>query len=187
MVISHRKHRMKCSLRLSVCSCHALSSHIALIPSGKYCKNSTPRRLSICKDRNKEGKEWKILNISWCFGLVLKPFLFYVWLNKREIINAINRYMRDKKVNSSLQRRIGAYIEYQYKRQRSRDESLEQGIIMKLAPNLREELIYEAHASLFDSIPWMKYFSAEFIKSLAFSIEEYNYSEKEIIYQVGRW
>jgi len=94
--------------------------------------------------------------------------------------------MRDKKVNSSLQRRIGAYIEYQYKRQRSRDESLEQGIIMKLAPNLREELIYEAHASLFDSIPWMKYFSAEFIKSLAFSIEEYNYSEKEIIYQVGR-
>lgn len=55
---------------------------------------------------------------------------------------------------------------------------------MKLAPNLREELIYEAHVSLFDSIPWMKYFSAEFIKSLAFFIEEYNYSEKEIIYQV---
>lgn len=99
-------------------------------------------------------------------------------------MNAINRYMRDKKVNSSLQRRIGAYIEYQYKKQRSRDESLEQGIIMKLAPNLREELIYEAHVSLFDSIPWMKYFSAEFIKSLAFFIEEYNYSEKEIIYQV---
>lgn len=75
---------------------------------------------------------------------------------------------------------------YYYKKQRSRDEELEQSIISRLAPNLREELIYQSHIEVFENVAWMKYFSPEFIKALAFSIEELNYPKRESIYIVRR-
>ncbi|KAL4432955.1 hypothetical protein ABPG74_014469 [Tetrahymena malaccensis] len=102
-----------------------------------------------------------------------------------EIMNAINRYMRDKSVNTQLKLKIRAYIQYYYKKQKSRDESMEQVIISKLPPNLREELIYQSHIEIFEKVNWMKYFSEEFIKNLAFQIEEYHYPEREPIYCMG--
>ncbi|EAR99913.2 cation channel family protein (macronuclear) [Tetrahymena thermophila SB210] len=102
-----------------------------------------------------------------------------------EIMNAINRYMRDKSVNTQLKLKIRAYIQYYYKKQKSRDEGMEQVIISKLPPNLREELIYQSHIEIFEKVNWMKYFSEEFIKNLAFQIEEYHYPEREPIYCMG--
>ncbi|KAL4478064.1 hypothetical protein ABPG72_013503 [Tetrahymena utriculariae] len=102
-----------------------------------------------------------------------------------EIMNAINRYMRDKSVNTQLKLKIRAYIQYYYKKQKSRDESMEQVIISKLPPNLREELIFQSHIEIFEKVNWMKYFSEEFIKNLAFQIEEYHYPEREPIYCMG--
>lgn len=120
MVTLHRKHRMKFSSRSSACLCLALSSRIASTPSGKSSKNSTQRKLSICKS-------------IWCYAYSGPCTVVDLWvvdisgnfLKKREKVTAINRYMRDKQVNSSLNRRIGAYIEYIYKRQHSRDEPME--------------------------------------------------------------
>jgi hypothetical protein len=69
-------------------------------------------------------------------------------------MNAINRFMRYKKISKNLQLRIGAYLEY-YWEAKQREKDLEKSVIDSLAPSLREELIFEANGYYFKQIPWL--------------------------------
>jgi len=58
---------------------------------------------------------------------------------------------------------LGSNIDILY-----REESIEDQIINQLAPQLKEELMYESYGRFLISIPWFKdYFSFEFVKELS--------------------
>jgi len=64
-------------------------------------------------------------------------------------MNAINRYMRDKQINSKLRKRIQAYLDFHWKDTKSREEDKESEIINTLPSILKLELIYEANSFFF--------------------------------------
>lgn len=61
----------------------------------------------------------------------------------RKYVNAIERFMREHSVNRKLKARIEAYLFHLWQTEKARDYELEQAMIHKLAPALKEELIYE--------------------------------------------
>lgn len=99
-------------------------------------------------------------------------------------MNAINRYMRDKKINSQLMNRIQAYLDFQWKDTRSRDEERELEIISSLPPNLKLELNFEANSFFFSKFEWAHHFSDAFLQLLAQYIKEKKYLENDILYHV---
>ncbi|EGR29051.1 hypothetical protein IMG5_164260 [Ichthyophthirius multifiliis] len=98
-------------------------------------------------------------------------------------INAINRYMRDKQINKNLQTKINAFLDFQWKDEKSRDKKLEHNIIQTLPLNLRNKLMFESNSFFFKNHKWSQFFSEQFLSALSFEIKEIKYFEDDIIYQ----
>lgn len=98
-------------------------------------------------------------------------------------VNAINRFMRDKKVSGDLQRRVHAYLGHMWRQYKSRDNKLETEIIQSLSPDLRQELLLGSYGQFILSVPWLTHFSPDFQRELALEVEERHLAQGELVFK----
>lgn len=79
--------------------------------------------------------------------------------------------MHDHNVNRKLKTKIEAYLFHLWQTEKTRDSEMEQAMLQKLAPALREELLYDTYGKLFHGRVFFQNFKIEFLRDLASDIE----------------
>ena len=96
----------------------------------------------------------------------------------------INGYLKKNQVNFDLGIRIQNYLEYIWQGEQLMNSSEEKRIVNKLSQDLREELLLAANGKLIQNLPvFGKNFSEQFLRRLAFIIEEVHVPPDEHIYK----
>ncbi|CAD8065518.1 unnamed protein product [Paramecium sonneborni] len=94
----------------------------------------------------------------------------------------INRYMKIKNISLSTQARIIDYYQYIWQDEKNRNRPIEQLLISKLAPELRQQLQYETYINFVKcKIFWNFDFSETFMRSLVQYMKEECYGPGENI------
>ncbi|CAD8045331.1 unnamed protein product [Paramecium primaurelia] len=95
----------------------------------------------------------------------------------------INRYMKIKNISISTQAKIIDYYQYIWQDEKNRNRPIEQLLISKLAPELRQQLQYETYINFVKcKIFWNLDFSEMFIRSLVQYMQEESYGPGENIH-----
>ncbi|CAK63765.1 unnamed protein product (macronuclear) [Paramecium tetraurelia] len=101
----------------------------------------------------------------------------------QKYVNAIERFMREHNVDRKLKARIEAYLYHLWESEKARDHELEQAMILKLAPALKEELIYQTLGKMLNHNQFFSYFQQDLLIELAQDIQQQYYSQEEVIFQ----
>ncbi|CAD8120265.1 unnamed protein product [Paramecium sonneborni] len=101
----------------------------------------------------------------------------------QKYVNAIERFMREHNVDRKLKARIEAYLYHLWESEKARDHELEQAMILKLAPALKEELIYQTLGKMLNHSRFFSFFQQDFLIELAQDIQQQYYSQEEVIFQ----
>ncbi|CAD8204999.1 unnamed protein product [Paramecium pentaurelia] len=101
----------------------------------------------------------------------------------QKYVNAIERFMREHNVDRKLKARIEAYFYHLWESEKARDHELEQAMILKLAPALKEELIYQTLGKMLNHNQFFSYFQQDLLIELAQDIQQQYYSQEEVIFQ----
>ncbi|CAD8109610.1 unnamed protein product [Paramecium primaurelia] len=101
----------------------------------------------------------------------------------QKYVNAIERFMREHNVDRKLKARIEAYLYHLWETEKARDHELEQAMILKLAPALKEELIYQTLGKMFNHNQFFSQFQQDLLIELAQDIQQQYYSQEEVIFQ----
>ncbi|CAD8071649.1 unnamed protein product [Paramecium sonneborni] len=95
----------------------------------------------------------------------------------------INRYMKFKNISLSTQAKIIDYYQYIWQDEKNRNRPIEQLLVSKLAPELRQQLQYETYINFVKSkIFWNFDFSETFMRSLVQYMQEESYGPGENIH-----
>ena len=101
-------------------------------------------------------------------------------------VTAINRFMYDNGVDRKLMTQINAYIAHMWSADRKRDMEAEQIMIKRLAPALREQLLFDSYGIFLQRTEFfVQNFSLDFLKEVSQDIEEVRLSEGEVIFMVS--
>ncbi|CAD8122719.1 unnamed protein product [Paramecium sonneborni] len=100
----------------------------------------------------------------------------------QKYVNAIQRFMVEHNVDRKLKARIEAYLFHLWQTEKARDYELEKAMILKLAPALREELIYQTLGKMLKHNNSFSCFSQDFLMQLAQEIQQQYYSQEENIF-----
>ncbi|CAK66420.1 unnamed protein product (macronuclear) [Paramecium tetraurelia] len=100
----------------------------------------------------------------------------------QKYVNAIQRFMVEHNVDRKLKARIDAYLVHLWQTEKARDHELEQAMILKLAPALREELIYQTLGKMLTHSNFFSCFSQDFLMELAQQIQQQYYAQEENIF-----
>ncbi|CAD8123797.1 unnamed protein product [Paramecium sonneborni] len=100
----------------------------------------------------------------------------------QKYVNAIQRFMVKHNVDRKLKSRIEAYLFHLWQTEKARDHELEQAMILKLAPALREELIYQTLGKMLRQSNFFSQFTQDFLMELAQQIQQQYYSQEENIF-----
>ncbi|CAD8202513.1 unnamed protein product [Paramecium pentaurelia] len=100
----------------------------------------------------------------------------------QKYVNAIQRFMVEQNVDRKLKARIEAYLFHLWQTEKARDHELEQAMILKLAPALREELIYQTLGKMLKQNNFFSCFSQDLLMELAQEIQQQYYSQEENIF-----
>ncbi|CAK91106.1 unnamed protein product (macronuclear) [Paramecium tetraurelia] len=101
----------------------------------------------------------------------------------QKYVNAIERFMREHNVDRQLKARIAAYLYHLWESEKARDHELEQAMILKLAPALREELIYQTLGKMLNHNKFFSSFQQDLLIEMAQDIQQQYYSQEEVIFQ----
>ncbi|CAK71542.1 unnamed protein product (macronuclear) [Paramecium tetraurelia] len=95
----------------------------------------------------------------------------------------INRYMKIKNISVQTQARIIDYYQYIWQDEKNRNRPIEQFLISRLAPELRQQLQYETHINFVKCQIFLNLdFSEMFIRSLVQYMQEESYGPGENIH-----
>ncbi|CAD8145638.1 unnamed protein product [Paramecium octaurelia] len=98
---------------------------------------------------------------------------------------SINKFMEQKQVPSDLQEIIRQYLNEYWHQQGLRDQEQEILVFQMLAPELKQELMYQSYGQFLQTTFFSKYFSKPFLKDLSEKISEVNYSTGNVIIEAG--
>ncbi|CAD8067666.1 unnamed protein product [Paramecium primaurelia] len=98
---------------------------------------------------------------------------------------SINKFMEQKQVSSELQEIIRQYLNEYWHQQGLRDQEQEILVFQMLAPELKQELMYQSYGQFLQTTFFSKYFSKPFLKDLSEKITEVNYSTGNVIIEAG--
>ncbi|CAD8113120.1 unnamed protein product [Paramecium primaurelia] len=100
----------------------------------------------------------------------------------QKYVNAIQRFMVEHNIERKLKARIEAYLFHLWQTEKARDHELEQAMILKLAPALREELIYQTLGKMLKHSNFFSCFSQDFLMELSQQIQQQYYAQEENIF-----
>ncbi|CAD8074768.1 unnamed protein product [Paramecium sonneborni] len=137
---------------------------------------------------------WSLLGVM--FGLIIifnNINLFQKMMEEYSIYNikqfkyklSINKFMEQKQVPSELQEIIRQYLNEYWHKQGLRDLEQETLVFQMLAPELKQELMYQSYGQFLQTTFFSKYFSKPFLKDLSEKITEVHYSAGNVIIEAG--
>ena len=92
--------------------------------------------------------------------------------------------MYEHDIDRKLQTQISVYLAHLWESQKKRDFESEQLMIRKLAPALREQLLFNSYGVFFQRTAlFSENFSKEYLKELSEDIEEVRFSEGEVVFR----
>ncbi|CAD8193663.1 unnamed protein product [Paramecium pentaurelia] len=108
---------------------------------------------------------------------------YYMQRFKQKV--SINKFMEQKNVPSELRERIRQYINEHWAEEGSRDQESEQQVFEILAPELKQELMYQSLGQFLQRTMFANHFTKPFLKELAQKIREQSFSQGDEIIGVG--
>ncbi|KAL4486685.1 hypothetical protein ABPG72_022160 [Tetrahymena utriculariae] len=101
---------------------------------------------------------------------------------QRRDTNQINKYMRKRQINKTLQRAINLDLEYYYHHNYKKDDELNQMVLSKISNNLLHDLKEQYFGKILEKIPFLSSnFSHETLQKLVMIIEEESYLPGQMI------
>ncbi|KAL4480250.1 hypothetical protein ABPG74_020766 [Tetrahymena malaccensis] len=104
--------------------------------------------------------------------------------NKRNDLNIINEYMREKNISINLQGRVNIYLEYYYQKNYQKQTDDAKNVLSKISTELRNLLQKEYFQHILTRIDFLhKNFSTQSLANLSIMCEEIVYYPNQIIFE----